>query len=76
MANVRWYQRPHCLCNAQVCVVAQIVGKTEPAGSGLPFAPFGETFRPLVQLKRASDLAIGGAELPPRRGDDAADGRR
>jgi hypothetical protein len=52
MANVRWYQRPHCLCNDQVCVVAQIVGKTEPAGSGLPFAPFGETFRPLVQLKR------------------------
>ena len=37
-------------CNDQVCAAARIVGKFEPAGSGLPFAPSGEIFYPLVRL--------------------------
>jgi hypothetical protein len=39
-------------CNDQVRAAARIVCNTEPAGSGLPFAPSGEIFYPLVQLER------------------------
>jgi hypothetical protein len=38
-------------CCDEVCAAARIVGKTEPAGLELPFAPSGGFFYPLVQLE-------------------------
>ena len=56
-------------CNDQVRAAARIVGKFEPAGSGLPFAPSGEIFYPLVRLDGRLVPALGGAKLLPRQRD-------
>jgi hypothetical protein len=50
-------------CNEQVCAATGIVGKTKPAGSGLPFASSGEIFYPLVQLERVVRFRRKAAEV-------------